>query len=127
MNEHSLTAPPALARSHLRRSRRRTALCLATMVTAALVALSSRPVAAALAASDFASDAEGWLGYACPNPGFCISIGAANLAVDWQADGGAPAAGGGAPEAANGYIETTDPGGSTAARLEPNPAVYAGL
>ncbi|MEQ8230767.1 MAG: hypothetical protein RKL32_03565, partial [Gammaproteobacteria bacterium] len=101
-------------------------LPFAQLIAAALLAIAVTPASAALAGSDFATDADGWLGYACPNPGNCLGVGSANLAVTWNADGGAPA-GGGAAQAANGYIETVDPGGSTAARVEPDPNKYAGL
>jgi len=94
---------------------------LLALIGTAVVALSvSGPAGAALASSDFESGADGWLGYACDNPGVCFGIASGgNLAIDHVTSGGNP------PGAS--YIETVDPGSDTAARVEPNPAKYSGL
>ncbi|MGR8918173.1 MAG: hypothetical protein ACU85V_01040 [Gammaproteobacteria bacterium] len=81
---------------------------------------------AAAAVSDFESGIDGWIGYSCPNPGDCTAIGSGNLAIDLVLSGGSPP-GGGAPEGDNQFIETLDPGGSLAARVEPNPGKFASL
>lgn len=91
------------------------------IIGTAMFALSAAGQAgAALASSDFETGSDGWLGYACDNPGVCIGVApGGNLAIDHVVSGGSPPG--------TSYIETVDPGSDTAARVEPNPSKYAGL
>ncbi|MCC7122720.1 MAG: hypothetical protein IT493_14300 [Gammaproteobacteria bacterium] len=63
----------------------------------------------------FDTDAAGWTGLACPNPGVC-ALGSTSLAIEYLAAGGNP----------GGYIRTQDPSSSTAGRVAP-PDAFANL
>ena len=86
-----------------------------TVFVALLCAMSfwSTNAFAAIAWSDFEVDADGWVGWACENPGLCV-VSVVPLPVQYLAAGGNP----------GGYIRTQDPSGDTAARLEP-PAKFS--
>lgn len=73
--------------------------------------------AGAAVSSTFDTDADGWVGISCPNPGLVCGttlLGPGEFA--WQATGGSSGASPLGPQA-DGYIKSTDPDSGNAARI----------
>jgi hypothetical protein len=85
----------------------------AIMFAVVVLTVTANAQATIIAVSDFETNADGWQGLACPNPGLC-AVSTTTLTVEHLPAGGNP----------NGYIRTQDPSSVKAGRALP-PAKFS--